>query len=61
MKNITNKTTNLMITQSKKSVRRPFCVIYEKSGKRLCNDKTICYRTVTEWKSSSFKGRKQCI
>lgn len=32
--------TNLMITQSKKSVRRPFCVTYEKSGKRLCDVKT---------------------
>lgn len=32
--------TNLMITQSKKSVRRPFCVTYEKSGKRLCGART---------------------
>lgn len=29
---------NLMITQSRKSVRRPFCVTYEKSGKRLCEE-----------------------
>lgn len=33
-------TTDLIITQSKKSVRRPFWIIYEKSGKRLWKDNT---------------------